>query len=85
MEHETVYISRNALCSGKIVKHCAKITTINGHEYALIGQFKMLRVGHDCHRNEHDAIADATRRRNKKLLSLQGQINNLNRLQFTVS
>lgn len=84
MTHETMFISRNSLASGGIIKVSATVTTINGHEYALIGMFKMLRIGHDIHRTEEAAIEDATRRRDRKIQSLEGQIRKLQQLKFKV-
>lgn len=84
MTTEIMYISRNALASGAIRKVSASVVTINGHEYAQVGMFKLMRVGHDIHRTEAEAIEDATRRRDRKIQSLNGQILKLQQLKFKV-
>lgn len=84
MTQEIMFISRNALSSGCVRKVSAVVTKINGHEYAQVGMFNLMRVGHDIHRTEEAAIENATHRRDRKIQSLEGQIRKLQQLNFKV-
>lgn len=77
-ETKLVYVSKYALTSG-IMEVEAKLSREKGY---LIVNGVFLKENRDCFESREAAVKDAKARRAKKIKSLEGQIKNIQNMEF---